>query len=180
VEVLAAKLVEVLASKIGKAAAEAFVNSILGADEVSEQQLKAFWENLDPADAVVQALDGYFFGNVMEELVYDFIIPAALKAKWSGIAIARLALVIGDKAGSKAGNLKKTFSALVTNYAVNGVLCLPRNKVCFCKSAPSTQIVGKTPTAKTCAAGPSGKDSFLSGSGGALALAAVVVILAAR
>ena len=181
-EVLAAKLVSVLGSKIGKAAAEAFVNAILGADEISEKQLKAFWDELDPADAVVQAIDGYFFGNVMEELVYDFIIPAALKAKWSGIAIARLALVIGDKAGSKGGNLKKTFSALVTNYTVNGILCLPRNKICFCKSAPSVPMVwdGKPVNAKTCAAGAARKSSMFGGSGGAFALAAIVLIMASR
>ena len=176
-ETVAKALVTAIGSKVGQSLSKAVVNAILGAGEVSEAQLKAFWEHLDPADAVIQVIDGAIFGNVMEELVYDVVIPAALKAKWSGIAIARLALVIGEKSGSKGGNLKKTFSALVTNYTVNGKLCLPRNKVCFCKIAPSLQILPGSPT--TCETLKAGKSPPMM-SGTAMALAAAVIILAAR
>ena len=172
-DAVAAQLASTIASKLGESLAKAFVNSITGAD-ISDAKLKAFWDNLDPAAAVIQVIDGAIFGNVMEELVYDVVIPAALKAKWPGIAIAKMALVIGTKGGKKAGNLKQVFAALVTNYQVNGRFCLPRNKVCFCKSAPAVAI---SSASKPCPGKSSGAPLF-GGNTGVFLLAAVVLVMA--
>ena len=172
-EAAASQLAAKIASKIGESLAKALVNSITGAD-VPNAKLEAFWDNLDPAQAVIQVIDGAIFGNVMEELVYDVVVPAAVKAKWPGIAIAKMALVIGEKAGSKGGNLKQVFSSLVTNYQVNGRLCLPRAKVCYCKSAPSVAISNIQAAAKCPPAAGTGS----GGNMGMALLAAAVLIMA--
>ena len=176
----AAQLAGTIASKLGQSLAKAFVNAITGAD-ISPAKLEAFWDNLDPADAVIQVIDGAIFGNVMEELVYDVVVPAAVKAKWEGIAIAKLGLVLGEKAGKSGGDLKSVFANLITNYEVNGKLCLPRQNPCYCKSDPGMAI-SATQAAAKCKASTGVSATGVSATGGGntgMFLLAAAVFLAA-